>query len=127
VSFVAVGPDFTQPDRLFAAWRADPANAELSLVIDLVVSSLPSLTSHIETGVAQRALALRTGQGTSKRRFWKEVSRLIARYNPQAYGERTISEHQGRPELIDADRLASTIKATRNQLRQMTDQAWLPG
>lgn len=123
VSFVAVGPDFTQPDRLLAAWRADPANAEPSKAIDLILCSVPSLSQVIESGVSHRRMAARSRRRPDEPAaadFWTEASRLIGRYQPQVYGERVVVPHAGRPELIRAEKIVAAIERTREELGRLT-------
>ena len=125
VNFTAVGPDFTQPDRLLAAWRADPGNAEASMAIDLVLCSFPALGQMIEHGVQHRRLASRVRSRDADyeltpEEFWAEVSKLIALHNPGAWGQRQVLQHHGYPSAIAPQAIAAAIQKTRRNLGQLT-------
>lgn len=128
VDFVGVGPDFTQVDKMYAAWRADPGNAQSSLMIDLVQMSLPGLGQYIENGVAHRRLAQRArsrGGQTMPLDFWDEAQQLIGGYRPEAFGQRRELWHSGYPQAIDGPRIAKALDAARGDLRGIENQRFL--
>lgn len=136
LTFVAVGPDFSHPDKLLAAWRADPANAESSKAIDLVLCSVPSLSRLIEQGVSHRRLSARVSRSHVKhdeereeQAFWDEASTLVGFYNPGLYGERNVAAHDGRPQRILPQAIVDAIASAQGQLAYLAEfrRKQLPG
>jgi hypothetical protein len=128
VNFVGVGPDFTQVDKMYAAWRSDPGNAQPSMMIDLVQMSLPGLGQYIENGVAHRRLARRArsrGGQAIQLDFWDEARQLIGGYRPEAFGQRRELPHSGYPQAIDGPRIAKALDAARGDLRGIENQRFL--
>lgn len=124
VSFMAVGPDFTQPDRLWRAWRADPANSDSSLTIDLMLAAMPALSRIIENGVSHRRMASRARRrGNEATDFWAEVPSLIARYNPEVFGRRVVLGHDGYPHPIRPSDVALAIQQARHSMGQLTGRS----
>lgn len=124
VSFMAVGPDFTHPEGMIKAWRADPGNRESSMTIDLMLCGLPALSKIIEQGVSHRRMSSRArrraGEGVD---FWKEADELIARYNASVYGKRVVLTHDGYPRAIEPGDIASAINQARGGLGQLTGRS----
>lgn len=123
VGFSAVGPDHSQPDRLYTSWRSDPGNREASLTIDLVNLGLPSLGRIIEQGVSQRRLERRALRQCAQPDFWKEAQPLMASYNPVAYGQRIVLEHDGEPRPIRPADMAAAIQQARLGMGQLTGRS----
>ena len=129
VSFMAVGPDFSQPERMLRAWRADPGNRESSKTIDMMLGALPYLGRMIEQGVSHRRMAERArsrlGQSAD---FWTAAAPLIARDNQAAYGKRVVLTHDGYPRAIEPGDIAHAIQLMRRNLGQLTGRShYLPG
>lgn len=129
VSFMAVGPDFSQPERMLRAWRADPGNRESSKTIDMMLGALPYLGRMIEQGVSHRRMAerarSRVGQSED---FWTAAVPLIARDNQAAYGKRVVLTHDGYPRAIEPGDIAHAIQQMRRNLGQLTGRShYLPG
>lgn len=124
VSFMAIGPDFTQPDRLWKSWRADPGNSDPSLTIDMMLASMPAMGRVIENGLSHRRMASRARRRANEETdFWSEVPQLIARYNPEAYGRRVVLCHDGHPHPIRPADVALAIQEARQSMGQLTGRS----
>lgn len=116
ISFTAIGPDCSRPGELLKSWRADPGNAESSMTIDMLLCALPAMSRIIEQGVAHSRMARRSSRAEFD--FWAEADRLIARYNPSAYGQRVVCKHDGYMHPIRRDDLMHALESAKKEMPQ---------
>lgn len=116
ISFTAIGPDCSRPGELLKSWRADPGNAESSMTIDVFLCALPAMSRMIEQGVAHSRMARRTSRAALD--FWAEADRLVASYNPAAYGQRVVCKHDGYMHPIRRDDLMHALESAQREMPQ---------
>lgn len=116
ISFTAIGPDCSRPGELLKSWRADPGNAESSMTIDMLLCALPGMSRMIEQGVAHSRMARRSSRAALD--FWAEADRLVASYNPAAYGQRVVCKHDGYMHPIRRDDLMHALESAKREMPQ---------
>jgi len=123
VKFSAVGIDYSQPDRLFAAWRAHPENAEASKTIDMFLRSLSDCNETIQAGIGRMVLASRDQRGAGRMEGPELNDEFLARARQLIMIEegflpfrRRLMSLDGRPRPIDAESIRELIQSTHGKL-----------
>jgi hypothetical protein len=121
VSFVAVGIDYTDADKLWEVWRRDPANRDVAIAVELMLSSFASLSGQIEDSNAARR---RLGRDSATpalgneltQRFWEQAAKLIPLDLDGSLWPRKILSHDGRPKAIGVQDIEAALRASRREI-----------
>lgn len=119
ITATAVGPDFTQPDRMFESWARNKDNLAGVKTVKAIRSILPTVARLIEQSVSKHRLATRSSATGEAPSFWKIAGKLIARSNPDVFGRRTLVDHDGYPAPINLSDAAQVMRSGQALVQQL--------
>ncbi len=127
ISFVAVGIDFSDSERLWKSWRADPKNRDLAVSVELMLGSLGSLADFMSERTRARRLEARNrpdrllGNELSDR-FWAEAESFVPIDQSGNAWVPTVLGHDGRALPIGPDDHARALREAWPYLQSASKQ-----